>query len=190
MARDAPNGVAGEKFCTGDAGTVCQVSARAATALHPCAIRSIIGTHRPNRTYFGEPMNCSTNPPPRASGTKLMSNHVSGAGPRRVSEKFPTSAPSCSRWMIRRMICAITNPVMSSCVTKVYPAFRPDKALTVNLPESFNAWWTSWKSPAMGYHQPQQLPQGPARPAHVLPRPRLPALGSRPESFLRGILLG
>jgi glucuronate isomerase len=28
----------------------------------------------------------------------------------------------------------------SNCATKVYPAFRPDKALTVNQPEGFNAW--------------------------------------------------
>src|SRR5207237_4851652 len=28
----------------------------------------------------------------------------------------------------------------SQCPTRVYPAFRPDKALTVDQPQAFNAW--------------------------------------------------
>ena len=73
--------------------------------------------------------------------------------------------------------------------TKMLPAFRPDKALTVNQPASFNQWVeqlaaaATWTSTAF-----RRVHHRAGKAARFFPFAGLPAVRPRPEPLFRGFL--
>jgi len=132
------NGVA-EEFCTGKAEPFAKFKAWAATV--PQTLRNPLyhWTHLELKRYFGidELLTEST-----ATRIWNMANEQLATpklGTQGILKKFQV-----------RALCTTDDPVddlrhheslaASNCGTSIYPAFRPDKALTVNEPKAFNAW--------------------------------------------------
>ena len=132
------NGIA-ETFCTGNAEPLAKFRAWASTV--PQTLRNPLyhWTHLELKRYFGieELLNESTAERIWHSANEhLASPELSTQG---ILKRFQV-----------RALCTTDDPTGdlryhatladSNCGTKVYPAFRPDKALTVNEPTAFNAW--------------------------------------------------
>jgi glucuronate isomerase len=132
------NGV-DERYCTGNAEPFDKFLAWARTV--PATLRNPLyhWTHLELKRYFGidELLNEST---ARSiwdrANERLQSRGLSAQG---ILAKFQV-----------KLLCTTDDPAddlgchralrASSCKTRVLPAFRPDKALQVRLPEKFNAW--------------------------------------------------
>jgi glucuronate isomerase len=132
------NGV-DERFCTGSADPYDKFLAWARTV--PATLRNPLyhWTHLELKRYFGieELLDEST---ARhvwdAANEKLAGSDLTAQG---IMKKFHVAA-----------VCTTDDPVddlashqaiaASGLATKVFPTFRPDKALNVHLPETFNAW--------------------------------------------------
>lgn len=132
------NGV-GERYCTGDTEPREKFLAWARTV--PYTLRNPLyhWTHLELRRYFGI--------------TELLDEH---SGPRiwdQTREMLRTPGLSVHGILKRfnvRALCTTDDPAddlahhrqiaVSGLETKVYPAFRPDKALAVDQPAAFNAW--------------------------------------------------
>ncbi len=130
------NGVA-ERFCTGDAGDWEKFHAWAATV--PQTLRNPLyhWTHLELKRYFGIDELLNEESAKRIwdrANEQLASMPVSEILKRnRVVVVCTTDDPTDSlehHQEIRR----------SGLATRVYPAFRPDKALAVDQPAAFNAW--------------------------------------------------
>ncbi len=132
------NGVA-EKYCTGDASPNEKFLAWARTV--PETLRSPLyhWSHLELKRYFEIDELLSEDTAEKIWDTaneKLKSKEFSANG---ILKKFRVA-----------VICTTDDPTdtldhhkkiaKSDLLTKIYPAFRPDKALTVDTPESFNAW--------------------------------------------------
>jgi len=132
------NGVA-EKFCTGDAEPFAKFQAWAATVPHTLRNPLYHWTHLELKRYFGiaELLNAtSATRIWNQANEELASPDLTAQG---ILKKFRVTA-----------LCTTDDPTddlrhhesiaASNCTTKVYPAFRPDKALAVHLPKAFNPW--------------------------------------------------
>lgn len=132
------NGVA-EKFCTGNAEPFAKFQAWAATVPHTLRNPLYHWTHLELKRYFGIDELLDESTAARIwtkANEQLASPALTTQG---ILRKFNVAA-----------LCTTDDPIddlryheslaESPASTKVYPAFRPDKALAVNTPESFNAW--------------------------------------------------
>ena len=132
------NGVP-ERFCTGDAAPYDKFLAWAATV--PKCLRNPLyhWTHLELRRYFGiEELLDERSAPAiwKAANEKLQSDELSAHG---ILRKFDV-----------RAVCTTDDPAdpldhhaaiaASGLTTKVYPTFRPDRALQVDDPAAFNPW--------------------------------------------------
>jgi glucuronate isomerase len=128
-----------ERFCTGDASPKDKFLAWAKTV--PRTLRNPLyhWTHLELKRYFGIEtlLNEETAPAIWNRANELLATKDLGA--RGILKKFHVKA-----------LCTTDDPVddlshhaaiaASGMETRVYPTFRPDKALIVHLPEAFNAW--------------------------------------------------
>lgn len=132
------NGVP-ERFCTGDASPYEKFQAWAATV--PYTIRNPLyhWTHLELKRYFGIDTLLDADSARAiwdATAEQLATPELSVHG---IFKKFRVAA-----------VCTTDDPAddlathhaiaASGLSTKVYPAFRPDKALAVNQPQNWNAW--------------------------------------------------
>lgn len=132
------NGV-DERYCTGEDAPYEKFLAWAKTV--PDTLRNPLyhWTHLELKRYFGidELLNEQTAPAIWAQANEqLQSPELSTQG---ILRKFDVQA-----------LCTTDDPTddlawhkkiaRSGCPTRVYPTFRPDKALAVDKPEAFNAW--------------------------------------------------
>ena len=132
------NGVA-EKFCTGKASPQEKFNAWAATVPHTLRNPLYHWTHLELNRYFGI--------------SELLSEKTAGKIWRQANEKLATpqfTTQGILKKMKVKVVCTTDDPVddlghhrafaKSGHPTKMLPAFRPDKALTVNQPAGFNQW--------------------------------------------------
>jgi glucuronate isomerase len=132
------NGVA-ERYCTGDASRYEKFLAWARTV--PYTLRNPLyhWTHLELKRYFGVDELLDEHSAPRIwdrAGAALATPELSAHG---ILERFHVTH-----------LCTTDDPAddlgfhrsirASGLATRVYPAFRPDKALTVNQPDVFNSW--------------------------------------------------
>ena len=132
------NGV-GEKFCTGNASPEEKFNAWAATVPHTLRNPLYHWTHIELRRYFGI--------------TELLSEKTAAKIWKQANAKLATAAYT-THGLLKKMnvkvVCTTDDPVddlgyhrsfaKSGHPTTMLPAFRPDKALTVNTPKGFNKW--------------------------------------------------
>jgi len=132
------NGVA-EEFCTGDADPYDKFMAFARTVPHTLRNPLYHWTHLELKRYFGidELLNEKSAPQIwETANAQLAKPEMSTQG-------------ILDTWQIKAL-CTTDDPIddlahhraiaKSDCKTRVYPTFRPDKALNVHQPEAFNAW--------------------------------------------------
>ena len=132
------NGI-GEKFCTGDAPDREKFSAWARTV--PATLRNPLyhWTHLELKRYFGI--------------ETLLDETTADAVWEKANGLLATPEFSVHGLLAKsrvKVICTTDDPAddlrwhqeikKSGLATRVYPTFRPDKALLVNKPEPFNAW--------------------------------------------------
>ncbi len=132
------NGVA-EKFCTGHAEPFAKFQAWAAAVPHTLRNPLYHWTHLELARYFGIEDLLDESTAVRIWNTANEQLADSSFSTRGILRKFHVTA-----------LCTTDDPTddlrhheavaASDCQTKVYPAFRPDKALAVQQPEAFNAW--------------------------------------------------
>lgn len=132
------NGV-DERYCTGDAAPYEKFLAWAKTVPHTLRNPLYHWTHLELVRYFGieEPLNGDTAPRIWEHANTLL--QTPGLSTQGILKKFRVAA-----------LCTTDDPAddlrwhrqiaESGLATKVYPAFRPDKALGVNQPATWNAW--------------------------------------------------
>src|SRR5262245_9817421 len=132
------NGVS-ERFCTGDAEQFAKFQAWAATVPHTLRNPLYHWTHLELKRYFGI--------------DELLDESTAARICKKANE--PLASPSLSAQGILKKfhvtaVCTTDDPTddlshhktiaASGCCARVFPTFRPDKALGVHQPESFNAW--------------------------------------------------
>ena len=132
------NGVP-ERFCTGNATPEQKFKAWAATVPHTLRNPLYHWTHLELKRYFGIP--------------DLLSDRTAAKIWQRAKEQLATpelTAQGILKKMKVKMVCTTDDPVDNLAhhrafakqgnSTRMLPAFRPDKALTVNSPHEFNQW--------------------------------------------------
>ena len=132
------NGVA-EKFCTGDASPHDKFLAWAKTVPHTLRNPLYHWTHLELKRYFGI--------------ADLLDETTAEKIWKKANEKLATPALTTQGILKKfkvKVVCTTDDPVdnlehhrafaAQGHPTKMLPAFRPDKALTVNSPGSFNKW--------------------------------------------------
>jgi glucuronate isomerase len=132
------NGVA-EKYCTGDAKPQEKFKAWAATVPHTLRNPLYHWTHLELKRYFGI--------------SDLLSDATASKVWAKANALLATPALSTQgilKKMKVKVVCTTDDPVddlghhaafaKQGHPTKMFPAFRPDKALSVNAPEGFNKW--------------------------------------------------
>jgi glucuronate isomerase len=132
------NGIA-ERYCTGDATPYEKFAAWSATV--PRCLRNPLyhWTHLELRRHFDI--------------VDLLDEKTAATIWKRANEQLHTDALSAHGILERfrvRVVCTTDDPAddlasharirASSLPTRVYPTFRPDRALDVHAPEIFNAW--------------------------------------------------
>lgn len=132
------NGVQ-ERYCTGDATDYEKFLAWARTV--PYTLRNPLyhWTHLELKRYFGidELLNESTAPRIwEDANARLASADLTAQG---ILRKFHVTA-ICTTDDPTEDLAAHKRIVESGLATRVFPTFRPDKALQVHRPEVFNAW--------------------------------------------------
>jgi glucuronate isomerase len=132
------NGVE-ERYCTGEAAPFDKFMAWAKTVPHTLRNPLYQWTHLELKRYFGidELLDETTAPAIWERANALLASDDLTA--RGILKKFRV-----------RALCTTDDPTddlahhktiaASGFETRVYPAFRPDKALNVDLPEAFNTW--------------------------------------------------
>ena len=132
------NGV-DERFCTGNASPWEKFQAWAATVPHTLRNPLYHWTHLELKRYFGI--------------DELLNEQTAARIWKDANEKLQTPELS-AQGILKRFnvmaVCTTDDPTddlkyheaiaVSSCTARVYPAFRPDKALNVNEPTKFNTW--------------------------------------------------
>jgi glucuronate isomerase len=132
------NGVA-EKFCTGAATPREKFQAWAGTVPHTLRNPLYHWTHLELKRYFGidELLDeASADRIWKKANEKLAAPALTTQG---ILKKFKVTA-LCTTDDPIDDLCHHESLAAANCGTKVHPAFRPDKALTVHQPEAFNAW--------------------------------------------------
>jgi glucuronate isomerase len=132
------NGVA-EFFCTGQAGPFDKFKAWAATVPHALRNPLYHWTHLELKRYFGI--------------TDLLDEKTADKIWKKANEKLATpelTAQGILKKFKVKVVCTTDDPVdnlehhrafaSQGHPTKMLPAFRPDRALTVNQPAGFNKW--------------------------------------------------
>jgi glucuronate isomerase len=132
------NGVA-EKFCTGKAAPAEKFDAWAATVPHTLRNPLYHWTHLELKRYFGI--------------TDLLSEQTAAKIWKQANARLATpelTTQGILKKMQVKVVCTTDDPVddlgwhrhfaAQKHPTKMLPAFRPDKALTVNQPKVFNVW--------------------------------------------------
>ena len=132
------NGVA-ERFCTGSASPFDKFKAWAATVPHTLRNPLYHWTHLELKRYFGI--------------AELLDEKTAGKIWKKANEKLATPELTTQAILKKfkvKVVCTTDDPVDSlehhrafaaqGHPTKMLPAFRPDKALTVNQPAGFNPW--------------------------------------------------
>jgi glucuronate isomerase len=132
------NGV-DERYCTGDADPFEKFLAWARTVPHTLRNPLYHWTHLELKRYFGI--------------EELLNESTARSIWDRANEKLQTSELSTQGILAKfhvKVLCTTDDPAddlachralrASRCPARVLPAFRPDKALQVHLPEKFNAW--------------------------------------------------
>jgi len=132
------NGVA-EKYCTGDATPVDKFKAWAGTVPHTLRNPLYHWTHLELTRYFGISQLLDETTAEKiwkTANAKLAKPELTTQG---ILKKFKV-----------KVVCTTDDPVddlgyhrafaASGHPTRMLPAFRPDKALTVNQPDGFNKW--------------------------------------------------
>lgn len=132
------NGVE-ERYCTGDADPYEKFLAWARTVPHTLRNPLYHWTHLELKRYFGIDELLSETTARRvwqAANEQLSEDRLR---PHGIAKKFRVKA-----------ICTTDDPIDdlhwhatlrdAGLATKVYPAFRPDKAMNVHMPEVFNPW--------------------------------------------------
>ena len=132
------NGVA-EKFITGDASPEQKFQAWARTVPHTLRNPLYHWTHLELRRYFGI--------------TDLLSEKTAARIWKQANARLATPALTAQGILKQfkvKVVCTTDDPVdtlehhrafaRQGHPTRMLPAFRPDKALTVNAPASFNPW--------------------------------------------------
>ena len=132
------NGVA-EKFITGDASPEQKFQAWARTVPHTLRNPLYHWTHLELRRYFGI--------------TELLSEKTAARIWKQANARLATPALTAQGILKQfkvKVVCTTDDPVdtlehhrafaRQGHPTRMLPAFRPDKALTVNAPASFNPW--------------------------------------------------
>lgn len=132
------NGVE-ERYCTGDAAPYEKFLAWARTVPHTLRNPLYHWTHLELKRYFGIDDQLDEKSAPsiwERANAQLAAPERTTQG---ILKTFRVAA-----------LCTTDDPTddlahhkavaESDLATRVYPAFRPDKALTVNLPETFNPW--------------------------------------------------
>ena len=132
------NGVA-ERFCTGNADPFDKFKAWAATVPHTLRNPLYHWTHLELKRYFGI--------------TELLDEKTADKVWKRANEKLATPELTTQGILKKfkvKVVCTTDDPVNNlehhrafasrGHPTRMLPAFRPDKALTVNQPASFNKW--------------------------------------------------
>ncbi len=130
------NGVA-ERFCTGDASPREKFQAWAETVPHTLRNPLYHWTHLELKRYFGVDVLLNG-----ASAEKIWKQANAKLPKLRVHDLLTMSKVA--------VVCTTDDPAdsldlhkkiaASKLKTRVYPAFRPDKALAVGNPTAFNAW--------------------------------------------------
>ena len=132
------NGVA-EKFCTGDAEPFAKFQAWAATVPHTLRNPLYHWTHLELKRYFDI--------------DDLLDEHSAARIWKKANQLLARPALT-TQGILKKFqvttVCTTDDPTddlkhhealaASGVATRVLPAFRPDKALAVNLPAQFNAW--------------------------------------------------
>jgi glucuronate isomerase len=132
------NGVA-EEFCTGAAGPLDKFRAWAATVPHTLRNPLYHWTHLELKRYFGL--------------EELLDERSAARIWQEANEQLARPALS-ARGILKKFnvttLCTTDDPTddlahhkkiaADGVATRVFPAFRPDKALAVNQPAAFNAW--------------------------------------------------
>jgi len=132
------NGVA-ERFCTGNADPFDKFKAWAATVPHTLRNPLYHWTHLELRRYFGI--------------TELLDEKTADKIWTKANAKLATAELTTQGILKKfkvKVVCTTDDPAdnlehhrafaAQGHPTKMLPAFRPDKALTVNQPASFNKW--------------------------------------------------
>jgi glucuronate isomerase len=132
------DGVA-ERFCTGTAEPFAKFQAWAATVPHTLRNPLYHWTHLELKRYFGMDQLLNEDSAPRIwkeANKKLTADELTTQG---ILKKFQVS-----------VVCTTDDPAddlkfhkaiaVSDLPTRVFPTFRPDKALAVHQPEQFNQW--------------------------------------------------
>jgi len=132
------NGV-DEKFCTGDADPRDKFMAWARTV--PQTLRNPLyhWTHLELKRYFGiDTILDETTAPAiwEQANSQLATDDLRAHG---ILQKFHVRAVCTTDDPTDDLACH-KSIAASGLATKVFPCFRPDKALNVHLPEAFNAW--------------------------------------------------
>ncbi|BDI32511.1 uronate isomerase [Capsulimonas corticalis] len=132
------NGVE-ERYCTGDADPYEKFLAWAKTVPHTLRNPIYHWTHLELKRYFGidELLNEKTAPAIwERANAQLQTSDLTTWG---ILRKFQVAA-LCTTDDPTGDLAAHRSIADSDLPTRVYPAFRPDKALAVDQPEAFNAW--------------------------------------------------
>jgi glucuronate isomerase len=132
------NGVA-ERFCTGPAAAVDKFKAWAATVPHTLRNPLYHWTHLELKRYFGI--------------TDLLDEKSAGRIWKQANDKLATPELAAQGILEKfkvKVVCTTDDPAdnlehhrafaSQGHPTKMLPAFRPDKALTVHQPAGFNPW--------------------------------------------------
>ena len=132
------NGVA-ERFCTGSAEPYEKVQAWAATVPHCVRNPLYHWTHLELKRYFGidELLDSKSAPSIWKRANEFLARPEFSA--RGILAKFGVRA-LCTTDDPASDLSAHAKIAASRIATRVYPAFRPDRALGVDQPEHFNAW--------------------------------------------------
>jgi len=132
------NGVA-ERFCTGNANPFDKFKAWAATVPHTLRNPLYHWTHLELRRYFGI--------------TDLLDEKTADKIWKQANEKLATPELTTQGILKKfrvKVVCTTDDPIdnlehhrafaVQGHPAKMLPAFRPDKALAINQPASFNKW--------------------------------------------------
>lgn len=132
------NGIA-ERFCTGDAPPYEKFTAWAATVPHCLRNPLYHWTHLELKRYFG--IDELLDPESAAGIWKRASHDLASPelSARGILAKFDVRAV-CTTDDPTSDLQAHAKIAASKLPTRVYPAFRPDRALAVDRPEPFNEW--------------------------------------------------
>ena len=181
------NGV-DERYCTGDAPPYEKFLAWARTVPHTLRNPLYHWTHLEQKRYFGIDELLNESSAPRIwdrANALLATDELRAHG---ILKKFRVKAV-CTTDDPTDDLAAHKAIAASSLETKVFPAFRPDKALNVHLPEMFNA-----VGGAPGSRQQHQYREAGGFSGRAPPAARFlspdgrPALRPRPEPRLRRFL--